>query len=152
VDSVPCRRQSFRPVAHPWLVKSAYGVSWVYLTTDVANEGWKAYRKQYGRPEAPAKEGGRDYREIMAQRAVFQGVASMGLPALTIHSVVRYSGRAMSGMRNVRVRTWAPIGLGLAVVPFLPLVIDEPVEKAVDWCFEKGREVLVGKEGKVKEL
>lgn len=52
-----------------------------------------------------------DYRAVMAQRAVFQGLASMGLPAFTIHSVVRYSGRAMKNVKNVRLRTWGPIGV-----------------------------------------
>jgi len=52
-----------------------------------------------------------DYRSVMAQRAVFQSVASMGLPAFTIHSLVKYSGRAMKNVKNVRIRTWGPIGV-----------------------------------------
>jgi len=52
-----------------------------------------------------------DYRTVMAQRAIFQSVASMGLPAFTIHSVVRYSGRALKNAKNTMVRTWAPIGV-----------------------------------------
>lgn len=52
-----------------------------------------------------------DYRSVMAQRAVFQGVASMGLPAFTIHSIVKYSGKAMKDMKNPRIRTWGPIGV-----------------------------------------
>ena len=55
-----------------------------------------------------------DWRAVMAQRAVFQSVASMGLPAFTIHSIVRYSGRALKGARNVRVRTYGPIGVSFA--------------------------------------
>lgn len=43
----------------------------------------------------------------------------MGLPALTIHSIVKYSGRAFKEAKNKNVRTWAPIGLGLAAVPAL---------------------------------
>lgn len=86
-----------------------------------------------------------DYRTVMVQRAIFQSVASMGLPAFTIHSVVRYSGRAMKNMKNQAIRTWAPIGLGLAVVPFLPAMFDEPVENAVEWAFHKGFETFGGK-------
>ena len=62
------------------------------------------------------------------QRALFQSIASMALPAFTIHSIVRYSGRAMKNVRNVRLRTWGPIGLGLAAVPALPFFFDKPVE------------------------
>ena len=46
----------------------------------------------------------------MVQRAVFQSVASMGLPAFTIHSLVRYSGRALKDAKNTTIRTYGPIG------------------------------------------
>ncbi|KAF8253196.1 hypothetical protein K440DRAFT_657705 [Wilcoxina mikolae CBS 423.85] len=144
--------ESFRPVAHPWLVRSAYGVSWLYLTGDVANEGYKAYRRQYP-TDAPAPKVAPidDYRTVMVQRAIFQSIASMGLPAFTIHSVVRYSGRALKNAKNKTLRTWAPIALGLSVVPALPYMFDEPVEHAVEWCFKRGFEAF-GKTGeKVKE-
>ena len=51
-----------------------------------------------------------DYRSVMVQRAVFQSVASMGLPAFTIHSLVRYSGRALKNAKNTTIRTYGPIG------------------------------------------
>ncbi|KAF5026893.1 hypothetical protein F66182_923 [Fusarium sp. NRRL 66182] len=161
--------ESFRPVAHPNLVRGAYGVSWLYLIGDVSYEGYKSYwhnqrvlnpnvqlsprqEKVTGLPgiETRAIEPGTvapldDYRTVMVQRAIFQSVASMGLPAFTIHSVVRYSGRAMKDMKNKTIRTWGPIGLGLAVVPFLPAMFDEPVENAVEWAFHKGFETFGGK-------
>ncbi|KAH6857362.1 hypothetical protein J4E91_006207 [Alternaria rosae] len=194
--------ESFRPIAHPYLVKSAYGISWLYLAGDVSHEGYKAYvrNQRILHPEkymddaaektlenvtskdkdmaatggksnaagifdkvqevarnATSTEGikygdagsaltggqvvgGRipaieDYRAVMAQRAVFQAVASMGLPAFTIHSIVRYSGRALKDAKNKTLRTWGPIGLGLAGVPFLPYIFDEPVEHATEWLF-----------------
>ncbi|KAL4787589.1 mitochondrial 18 KDa protein-domain-containing protein [Aspergillus varians] len=206
--------ESFRPVAHPILVRSAYAVSWTYLVSDVAHEGYKAYLRnrrvlappcdayhdssKYTNQEivmgmatgnvsgslssspipspssltdglggaAPATAGSgdtltpwptkhipliEDYRVIMAKRAVFQGVASMGLPALTIHTVVRYSGRALKGAKTTFMRTWVPIGLGLSVVPFLPYIFDHPVEGAVDWLFRSGLR-LYGGEDAVRAL
>ncbi|KAK3307304.1 mitochondrial 18 KDa protein-domain-containing protein [Chaetomium strumarium] len=166
--------ESFRPVAHPWLVRGAYGVSWAYILGDVSYEGYKAYwhnqrvlnpqvelttRQQQmlgidltstaGSP-APAAPGTvpplEDYRTVMLQRGIFQSIASMGLPAFTIHSVVRYSGRAMKDVKNAKLRTWGPIGLGLAVVPFLPTIFDKPVENAVEWVFHKGFESYGGRE------
>ncbi|KAF2684265.1 hypothetical protein K458DRAFT_417857 [Lentithecium fluviatile CBS 122367] len=187
--------ESFRPIAHPFLVRGAYGVSWLYLAGDVANEGYKAYvrNQRILHPEldtsasasndtpsargikdklkglkdtltntAGVKAGGEgssitggevvhgkipaieDYRAIMAQRAIFQAVASMGLPAFTIHSIVRYSGRALKDAKNKTVRTWGPIGLGLAVVPFLPYMFDEPVEHATEWIFYNGFKAIGG--------
>lgn len=160
--------ESFRPVAHPYLVRGAYGVSWLYLIGDVSYEGYKSYwhnqrildpkvkltphqEKITGLPaiETNVVEPGvvaplDDYRTVMVQRAIFQSVASMGLPAFTIHSVVRYSGRAMKNMKNQMIRTWGPIGLGLAVVPFLPAMFDAPVENAVEWAFHRGFETFGG--------
>ena len=170
--------ESFRPVAHPWLVRGAYGVSWAYILGDVSYEGYKAYwhnqrvrnpnveltsRQQRllglvnedGSPKTTtlttqdkATPGVvsplEDYRTVMLQRGIFQSLASMGLPAFTIHSVVRYSGRAMKDLKNKTIRTWGPIGLGLAVVPFLPSLFDHPVENAVEWAFHKGFETFGG--------
>jgi fission process protein 1 len=166
--------ESFRPIAHPYLVKGAYGVSWLYLIGDVSHEGYKAYcrnqrtlhpenyidveEKEKG-PElvgtankgifdavkdaaknatntAGVKMGAQpgaltgdhitpglipaieDYRAVMAQRAIFQAVASMGLPAFTIHSIVRYSGRALKDAKNKTLRTWGPIGVSQLIGKF----------------------------------
>ncbi|EDU45621.1 MTP18 domain containing protein [Pyrenophora tritici-repentis] len=198
--------ESFRPIAHPYLVKGAYGISWLYLMGDVSHEGYKAYvrNQRILHPEnymdetadkmlAPSQNqdlaatgkgsgifdkvqelarnakstegvkygdagtaltGGKvvagkipvieDYRAVMAQRAVFQAVASMGLPAFTIHSIVRYSGRALKDAKNKTLRTWGPIGLGLAAVPFLPYMFDEPVEHATEWIFYNAFKAIGG--------
>ncbi|KAM0275720.1 hypothetical protein ACHAQH_007480 [Verticillium albo-atrum] len=165
--------ESFRPVAHPNFVRAAYGISWLYILGDVSYEGYKSYLhnqrtinpalqlterqehisglKPVEIPEKTPLQVGtvpplEDYRTVMVQRAIFQSLASMGLPAFTIHSVVRYSGRAMKNMKNTRIRTWGPIGLGLAVVPALPTLFDEPVENAVEWLFHKGFEAYGGKQ------
>ena len=165
--------ESFRPVAHPWMVRGAYGVSWAYILGDVSHEGYKAYwhnqrilnpqiqlteRQRHilgvndatqaptlPPPAAPGKVTPlEDYRTVMLQRGIFQSLASMGLPAFTIHSVVRYSGRALKDVKNKTVRTWGPIGLGLAIVPFLPTLFDKPVENAVEWTFHKGFQTFGG--------
>lgn len=161
--------ESFRPVAHPWLVRSAYGVSWAYILGDVSYEGYKAYwqnqRKLHPQLELTKKQQQvtgltgpaptdaqpdavaplEDYRTVMVQRGIFQSIASMGLPAFTIHSVVRYSGRALKDAKNKTIRVWGPIGLGLAVVPFLPTLFDKPVENVVEWGFHKGFALYGGK-------
>lgn len=147
--------ESFRPVAHPYLVKGAYGVSWAYLAGDVAHEGYKAYLRNQRvlNPDTPAEKQDtfnsvkhadspgqlvslgpgitdgsagqtgagqtspgkvpaiEDYRAVMAQRAIFQSVASMGLPAFTIHSIVKYSGKALKDAKNTKIRSYGPIGV-----------------------------------------
>ncbi|KAF3767641.1 hypothetical protein M406DRAFT_97960 [Cryphonectria parasitica EP155] len=162
--------ESFRPIAHPWLVRGAYGVSWAYILGDVSYEGYKAYlhNQRVLNPQLQLSDHQRkltglepvaevptnvqpgtvspleNWKTVMAQRAIFQSVASMGLPAFTIHSVVRYSGRALKDAKNKTIRTWGPIGLGLAVVPFLPTLFDEPVESATEWIFHKGFQTFGG--------
>lgn len=159
--------ESFRPIAHPYLVKGAYAVSWLYLAGDVAHEGYKAYLRNQRvlHPELVAdasappassdkhaqsatgasqmklgpgvtgpstgvvQPAGRvvpleDYRAIMAQRAVFQSLASMGLPAFTIHSIVKYSGRALKDAKNKNIRTWGPIGVRTCL----------PESRGVEWA------------------
>lgn len=165
--------ESFRPVAHPWMVRGAYGVSWAYILGDVSYEGYKAYlhnqrilnpsleltsrqQKILGMDDATgespvAPPPGKitpleDYRTVMLQRGIFQSLASMGLPAFTIHSVVRYSGRALKDAKNKTIRTWGPIGLGLAIVPFLPTLFDKPVENGVEWAFHKAFSTFGGRE------
>lgn len=150
--------ESFRPVAHPNLVRAAYGISWAYLIGDVSYEGYKAYNNQQRilnpqteeDKEVAAKYPGQkvpalhDYRTVMAQRAVFQSIASMGLPAFTIHSIVRYSGQAFKNVKNVRIRTWGPIGLGLAAVPALPFMFDHPIEVATEYVFHNAFKAIGG--------
>ena len=138
--------ESFRPIAHPILVRSAYAVSWAYIIGDVAHEGYKAYLRQAhladasspsvvaAKPNpsvsntnstAPAPSLAlqqhrlsplEDYRVVMTQRAIFQSIASMALPAFTVHSVVRYSGRALKSVKNARIRTWGPVGVCVTYV------------------------------------
>ena len=158
--------ESFRPIAHPRMVRAAYGISWLYLTGDVAHEGYKAYisnQRIRNPPPSPSDPNLQvstpahvpaidDYRARMAERAVFQSIASMGLPAFAIHSIVRYSGQAFKNVKNTRIRTWGPIGLGLAVVPALPFVFDKPVEQATEWVFHKGFEIVGGPGAVGKEV
>jgi mitochondrial fission process protein 1 len=158
--------ESFRPVAHPNMVRAAYGISWAYLVGDVSYEGYKAYQRNQAilhPAAAPSDIPGSTTTQqptaltghiapidhwgtVMAQRAVFQSIASMGLPAFTIHSIVRYSGQAMKNVKNARIRTWGPIGLGLAAVPALPFLFDKPVEEATEWVFHKAFETVGGPE------
>ena len=116
-----------------------------------------------GRPEVGHVPAIEDFRSVMVQRAVFQSIASMGLPAFTIHSIVKYSGKALKDAKNKNIRTYGPIGvclllaiqfldasdrsleqLGLAAVPFLPFLFDKPVEEAIEWTFHKAFETIGG--------
>ncbi|GEQ67780.1 hypothetical protein JCM33374_g1445 [Metschnikowia sp. JCM 33374] len=153
--------ESFRPVAHPVLVTLGYGVSWAYLLGDVGYASWKVKMKSEGRftpglkpwnsaPVADPKAAElyhsevkgdlaeSDWRVMFVKRGIFQGLASMALPAFTIHSAVRYSSVLFKNTKVKPLRTYGPVAVGLGIVPLLPYIFDEPVEHAVDWVFEKG--------------
>lgn len=70
-----------------------------------------------------------DYRSVMVQRAVFQSIASMGLPAFTIHSIVRYSGRALKDAKNQTIRRYGPIGVRYYGIQ----VRDESADITIAW-------------------
>ncbi|CAG91055.1 DEHA2G23056p [Debaryomyces hansenii CBS767] len=156
--------ESFRPVAHPYLVKMGYGVSWLYILGDVSYAAWKVKAKSEGKytegmypwnypyPEAnpvaarvfhDTHEGrlvDTDWRLAGLKRGLFQTIASMGLPAFTIHSAVRYSSLMFKNSSIKPLKTYGPVAIGLGIVPLLPYVFDEPCEVAIDWIFDKGED------------
>ncbi|KAF7731567.1 hypothetical protein EC973_009331 [Apophysomyces ossiformis] len=119
--------EAFRPLVSPALVKAAYGISWAYVGLDVSYEAYKAIHA--GKDNAIVAT-------IATKRAIFQSLASMILPMMTIHSVVKYSSQMFRNVKRPTVRLWGPTALGLAVVPFLPYLFDHPVETFVDRIFE----------------
>jgi mitochondrial fission process protein 1 len=60
---------------------------------------------------------------VVARRAVFQSLASMALPAFTIHSIVRYSAPLFARSSSARIRGSGPTIAGLAAVPALVSVV-----------------------------
>ncbi|GAC75419.1 hypothetical protein PANT_15d00062 [Moesziomyces antarcticus T-34] len=81
---------------------------------------------------------------VMARRAVFQSIASMALPAFTIHSIVRYSAPVFAKAKSQRIRAAGPTVAGLMFVPALPFLFDEPVEHVIDFAFDWIQERLLG--------
>ncbi|KAH0533786.1 hypothetical protein FGG08_007563, partial [Glutinoglossum americanum] len=143
--------ESFRPVAAPRLVSAGYAVSWTYVVGDVAHEGYRAFvsaREKGG--DVPLAE---DYRTVVVRRGLFQSLASLALPAATVHGVVRGGAWAVRGAGKGALRAYGPVGLGLATVPFLPYIFDKPVEEAVDWSVDRVvRAIERRRGGKEKEL
>lgn len=161
--------ESFRPVAHPYLVTMGYAVSWMYLVGDSSYAAWKVKMKSEGRylphlrpwdyPNPPPNKlaaeayklessnslADTDWRVMFVKRGIFQSIASMALPAFTIHSAVRYSSVLFKNSANKTMKTYGPVAIGLGIVPLLPYLFDEPVEHAVDWAFEKGEEFYKNK-------
>lgn len=83
---------------------------------------------------------------IAVKRSVFQGVASMALPAFTIHTAVKQTAKAVRNSTNVTMRRWLPSAVGIGIVPFLPYMFDHPIEYATDVVFDK-IEAAMAKDG-----
>ncbi|KDQ64919.1 hypothetical protein JAAARDRAFT_28574 [Jaapia argillacea MUCL 33604] len=150
--------EAFRPVVTPRIVTAAYGISWLYLAGDVSYEAYKAHRRGPSPLEAAHFSESTRLGMIVAKRSIFQSIASMALPAFTIHTIVNQSKRAFKNVTNPRIKSWGPTLTGLAVVPVLPYLFDHPVERVTDEVFEWIEKKLVerqdagkGAEGK-KEL
>ncbi|KAL0057636.1 hypothetical protein AAF712_015715 [Marasmius tenuissimus] len=84
---------------------------------------------------------------IAVQRATFQSIASMALPALTIHTAVKQAKKVFVNVKNPRVKVWGPTMTGLAIVPALPYIFDHPVEHVTDRVFGWIRERLANTKG-----
>ena len=81
---------------------------------------------------------------MVVKRGVFQSLASMAFPMITIHSLVKYSAKTIfANVKNAKIKAWGPTSLGLGIVPFLPYLFDHPVEIAVDKIFDDYIEPLV---------
>ncbi|KAF9452181.1 hypothetical protein P691DRAFT_722497 [Macrolepiota fuliginosa MF-IS2] len=135
--------EAFRPVVPPWVVTAAYGVSWLYLSGDVGYETYKAHRRGPSPIEAANFSEPTRLTISAVERATFQSIASMALPAMTIHAAVAQSKRFFVKAASPKVKTWGPTMTGLAIVPILPYLYDHPVEQAIDRAFNWIREKLI---------
>lgn len=122
---------------------AAYGVSWLYLSGDVAYESYKSYHRGPTPIEAANFSESTRIAISAVQRATFQSIASMALPAFTIHTAVAQSRKAFRHATNPRIKTWGPTVTGLAIVPILPFLFDHPVEHATDRAFDWIRQKLI---------
>eukprot|EP01101_Sappina_pedata_P002852 TRINITY_DN13069_c0_g1_i1.p1 TRINITY_DN13069_c0_g1~~TRINITY_DN13069_c0_g1_i1.p1 ORF type:complete len:206 (+),score=4.21 TRINITY_DN13069_c0_g1_i1:43-618(+) len=109
--------EAFRPIVPLTIVRLAYAISWSYIIGDIVLEGRKETQKGSSRNEVS---------RTVSERAVFQTLASMALPALTIHTQVALFGIVFK--RVGRYQYWGPTISGLVLIPILPVLYDRPVE------------------------
>lgn len=121
--------ESARPVVPGWAVNGAYAVAIGYVACDVGYHGYLV--KQRGNDDMCVA------RQTI-QHAVFQGIASLAIPTIIIHTAVHQSQKILKGMPKAspRLVMYGPSAVGLALIPFMPL-FDPPVEHACEWAFDK---------------
>jgi len=111
--------EAFRPVVSRTLVNASYAVAIAYIMGDVAHTSWVESKKPDGNVPRAA-----------VHAALFQGSASLLLPAVIIHQAVHVTRHVTK--RVGRFTRWGPTLTGLAIIPLLPVMLDEPCEHAVD--------------------
>ena len=122
--------EALRPVVRKSIVNASYGVAASYCVADVAWETYKVNKtgkNSLGHPMTVT--------QMVVERSTFQLVASLALPAIIIHSAVDIAKHVTK--RIGRFQKWGPSVFGLAVIPLLPVFLDEPAEKGIEWVFSQ---------------
>ncbi|KAG8982656.1 hypothetical protein FRB94_007990 [Tulasnella sp. JGI-2019a] len=144
--------EAFRPMVPPWVVTGGYAISWLYLGGDVSYESYKAYHQGPSATEAANFSEPTRIAMIATKRALFQSIASMALPAFTIHTIVKRATKSFVNVKNPRLKLWGPTCLGLSVVPALPYLFDKPVEHLTDKAFELVEHAYLASKRREEEL
>lgn len=122
--------EALRPVISARIVTGAYAIAFGYCFVDVAWEAYKLDRRGYITEHNKPMT----LTQCIVERSTFQAIASLALPTLIIHTSVDMAKHATK--RIGRFGKWGPSIVGLSMIPLLPLYLDEPVEKAIEWGFE----------------
>lgn len=120
--------EAMRPVMKQAIVTATYGVAAAYCVADVAWETYKVKKtgkNEKGHPCTPM--------QMCVERTTFQLVASLVGPALLIHTAV--DGAKWATRKMNRFQRWGPSIFGLAIIPLLPMYLDEPAEHGIEWLF-----------------
>ena len=120
--------EAARPVVSKVLVRAAYGLSWGYVLTDTVLTAKAHY-------DPTSANNGYTVSETAISTLLFHSLASMGLPALTIHTVVAVTKKAI--LHAGYQAKWTPTIAGLAVIPALHFLIDHPVEQGIEWAVQE---------------
>jgi len=116
--------EAFRPVVPVALVNLTYAVAIGYCVLDVVYVGYVESKKKNGQ-----------VARTVAERTVFQALASVLLPFAIIHTQVHVF-HTLLHARGGNLAKFGPTLAGLALIPLLPTVCDEPVEHAVEAAFD----------------
>ena len=124
--------EALRPVVKPGWVRASYALSWAYVGVDTALQTTDHWTKTHNKKQTAIR---------CADTALFHSVASMALPAFTIHTVVRQSDKLLNMPSAVtlfktlppRVRLALPTLLGLATIPF----IVHPLDEFTHWVMDR---------------
>ena len=119
--------EASRQMVPRWLVRSTYGLSWLYVGADTSLQVARQYAQTGDTKQAAMRAG---------DALVFHSIGSMALPAWSIHTIVKQTGRAcnltsVQGVLPPRVRAVLPTVLGLGSIFFIVHPIDHATDVAM---------------------
>jgi hypothetical protein len=124
--------EALSPVVSERIVKFSYAISLVYVLADISNETFKLRERGF------TKENSKQHMsttQCITERVVFQVVASVIVPTFILHHTIELSRKVC--VKINRFKRWGPTLAALAVVPLLPLCLDEPIERGVEHCLRR---------------
>lgn len=121
--------ESLRPVTKQFIVRGAYALSFGYVFTDI---GIKTHAMKHLGNDAMVKNA--------IDLTIWHGLASMAIPAFTIHTIVKYSSVGLKHFPKVygtKYGKFLPSILGLVSIPFIIHPIDHMTDYAMDNTIRK---------------
>jgi len=121
--------EAFRPIVSVYFVRFLYGISWGYIFTDTAMK-----------VNNVKKESNTIIKFTFFDTLTWHLFASMLIPSLTIHSLVKYTKKIFTkaNFRNKNFIKFGPTILGLSSIPFIIKPIDDFTDKLMDYTFRLG--------------
>lgn len=124
--------ESFRPIVPKYIINTAYAASILYVCFDVGMHTENLIKQNKSRKEVIV---------LTSDKILWHSFASMILPAITVHSIVKYSsiGIHKYNMFNnyPKVKGWAPTVFALMCIPFIIHPIDHVTDFAMDNTIRK---------------
>lgn len=115
--------ESFRPIVNVNLVRALYGLSIAYVIVDIS-----------GRTYCVHDQGIKRMSYFALDTTLWHLSASLILPAVVIHSIVKYTGKFTKKItKNAKAIAWVPAILALGSVPF----IIQPIDHVTDFALDK---------------
>ena len=121
--------ESIRPLVSGNVVKGLYLVSWLYVIIDT-----------FAKSIIVRDQGRKKMLYYAMDTAIWHTFASMALPAFTIHSLVKYSGKISKYCLNPasKLGRYGPTALGALSIPF----IIHPLDHFTDWAMDRSLRTL----------
>lgn len=119
--------ESFRPVVNRRMVQTLYGLSIGYVIVDIC-----------GRTYCVHDQGVNKMFYFAIDTTIWHLSASLILPAVVVHSIVKYSGKLTKKLfTNKKALAWIPAVVALGSVPFIIKPIDMVTDFTLDNTLRK---------------